>query len=318
MNSAIWPEGVEARPLDKEDAYAWAELIAAGRRADGERAIDGLDGLIDELADPGLEPTALWTDDLMIGFGTVRSEPSVVDVDRVEIKGAVRPGFRRQGIGTALMRWLVGRAREIHTARYPDVPGEVTTTSITSSGGAAELLLGLGFEECRYLFDLRVTFGGAIPQAPLQDRFQLVPFEPTLDEALRRTHNELVVDHWGATPEDAESWTSSITGVPTFRGASSYLVMDGKQIASYVLGYERESEPGHRELIIGQLGTRHSHRGSGLARAALAKVLSEAAKAGYHCAHLRVDADRPDGALQLYEGLGFELENTWVTYRLLL
>ena len=84
-----------------------------------------------------------------------------------------------------------------------------------------------------------------------------------------------------------------------------------------MLGYEWEADTavtGITELYIGYLGTRRSHRGRGLARAALAKVLTEAAHSGYQRAGLGVDAD--NRALGLYESLGFSVHSKWVTYRL--
>ena len=93
----------------------------------------------------------------------------------------------------------------------------------------------------------------------------------------------------------------------------------GRQ-SPYVLGYEWEADTKvtgiKEELYVGYLGTRRSHRGRGLARVALAKVLTEAAQAGYQRAGLGVDADNPTGALGLYESLGFSVHSKWVTYRL--
>jgi ribosomal protein S18 acetylase RimI-like enzyme len=148
---------------------------------------------------------------------------------------------------------------------------------------------------------------------------RLVPFDLSMDEALRLTHNEVFLDHWGSTPKDEESWKTWFTGARAFRAGSSYLVLDGETIAAYVLGYEWEADTaatGVRELYIGQVGTRRSHRGRGLARAGLAKVLTEATSAGYQRASLGVDADNPTGALGLYESLGFVVNKKWVTYRL--
>jgi ribosomal protein S18 acetylase RimI-like enzyme len=144
-------------------------------------------------------------------------------------------------------------------------------------------------------------------------------FDPALDEALRLTHNEVFLDHWGFTPRSVESWNARHAGSRSFRGGSSYLVLDGETIAAYVLCYEWDADTaltGIRELYIGQVGTRRPYRGRGLARAALAKVLAEAAQAGYKRSGLGVDADNPTGALGLYESLGFTVHSKWITYSL--
>jgi ribosomal protein S18 acetylase RimI-like enzyme len=158
-----------------------------------------------------------------------------------------------------------------------------------------------------------------VPDVPLPDGLRLVPFELSLNETLRLAHNDVFLDHWGSTPRDADSWKTWFTGARAFRGESSYLVLDGDEIAAYVLGYVYVADTeatGVRELYIGQVGTVKSYRGRGLARAALAKVMAEAAKAGYQRAGLGVDADNPTGALGLYERLGYSVNGKWISYGL--
>ena len=255
----------------------------------------------------------------MVAYGKAHAAEPVIDVDRVRTDGTVHPQWRRRGVGTALMHWLIERAAELHAVKHPDAPGEVGNSAISTNIGADRLLQKFGFEECRYFFDMKRSLDLAVPQVQLADGVRLVPFDMSMDEALRATHNEVFLDHWGSTPKDEESWKIEVTGARAFRGGSSYLVLDGQTIAAYVLGYEWEADTavtGIKELYIGYLGTRRSHRGRGLARAALAKVLTGAAHSGYQRAGLGVDADNPTGALGLYESLGFSVHSKWVTYRL--
>jgi GNAT superfamily N-acetyltransferase len=159
----------------------------------------------------------------------------------------------------------------------------------------------------------------AVPTVPLADGLRLVPFNMSMDEALRVTHNEVFLDHWGWTPKDEESWKTWFTGARAFRGASSYLVLDGETIAAYVIAYEWEADTeatGIKELYVGHLGTCRSHRGRGLARVALAKVLTEAAQAGVSACRARRGRRQPDRRAALYESLGFSVHSKWVTYRL--
>ena len=318
-----WPEGIEARPIDKADAEAWAELLAAREKVDQEGENYGADDLIEELDDPHLDAAhdtiGLWADGRMVAYGKVQATVTVVDVDRVRTEGTVHPEWRRRGLGTTLMRWLIRRAGEVHAAKHPDAAGEVTSGTISTNAGADRLLRNFGFEETRYFFDMKRPLDQPVPEVALADGFRLEAFDPSIDEALRLTHNEVFRDHWGSTPRDAESWKVWNTGARSFRGGSSYVVLDGETIAAYVLGYEWDADTevtGIRELYIGQVGTRRAYRGRGLARAALAKVLAEAVQAGYQRSGLGVDADNPTGALGLYESLGYSVHGKWVTYRL--
>jgi len=323
MGTVSWPEGIEARSIDTGDADAWAELLAAKEIIDQEGENYGPQDLLDQLNDPhvdaALDTIGLWADGRMVAYGKAHAAESVIDVDRVRTDGTVHPQWRRRGVGTALMHWLIERAAELHAVKHPDAPGEVGNSAISTNIGADRLLQKFGFEECRYFFDMKRSLDLAVPQVQLADGVRLVPFDMSMDEALRATHNEVFLDHWGSTPKDEESWKIEVTGARAFRGGSSYLVLDGQTIAAYVLGYEWEADTavtGIKELYIGYLGTRRSHRGRGLARAALAKVLTEAAHSGYQRAGLGVDANNPTGALGLYESLGFSVHSKWVTYRL--
>ena len=323
MGTVNWPEGVEARPIYTGDADAWAELLAAKEKIDQEGENYSPQDLIDQLNGPhldgALDTIGLWAEGRMVAYGKVHAAASVIDVDRVRTEGTVHPEWRRRGLGTALMPWLIQRAAVVYADMHPDAPGEVDNSAISTNIGADRLLQKFGFKECRYFFDMKRSLDQAVPEPPLADGLRLVPFDMSMDETLRVAHNEVFLDHWGSTPKDEKSWNTWVTGARAFRGGSSYLVLDGETIAAYVLGYEWEADTeatGLKELYIGYLGTRRSYRGRGLARVALAKVLTEAAQAGYQRAGLGVDADNPTGALRLYEGLGFLVHSKWVTYRL--
>ncbi|MEV0287120.1 GNAT family N-acetyltransferase [Kribbella sp. NPDC050820] len=318
-----WPEGIEARPIDKGDADAWAELLAAKEKVDQEGENYDAQDLIDELEDPHLDPAldtiGLWADGRMVGYGKLHAPEGLVEIDRVTTEGTVHPEWRRRGIGSALMPWLIKRAGELHVARHPQAPGEVTGNRINTNVGAERLFQKFGFEERRYFFDMKRPLDQPVPEVALADGLRIVPFDLAMNEALRVVHNDVFADHWGSTPRDADSWNTWFTGARAFRGESSYVILDGDAIAAYVLGYEYEADTeatGIRELYIGQVGTMKAYRGRGLAGVALAKVLTEAAKAGYQRSALGVDADNPTGALGLYERLGYSVSSKWTSYGL--
>lgn len=318
-----WPAGLEVRSIDKADVHAWAELLAAKEKVDAEGENYDADDLLEELADPKLDAAhdtvSVWSGGRMVGYGVARTPDVVVDVHRVRTEGAVHPEWRGQGVGAALVRWLVRRGTELHHERQPGTTGEINTGAISTNHGAEELLTGFGFEKCRYFFAMERTLDTPVPDRPAPEGLRVVPFEPAYDEALRLAHNEVFLDHWGSTPKSPESWRTWFTGARAFRPDVSYLVLDGDQIVAYTLGYEYVADTeatGIREVYVGQVGTRRTHRGRGLAAVALARVLAEAARAGYQRASLGVDAENPTGALGLYERLGFTTERTFVTYRL--
>lgn len=323
MGAMSWPVGLEVRPIDTGDVEAWADLMAANEKVDRVGMSFSPQDLMDELTGPNMnratDTLGVWTDGRMVAYGVVYADTEVIDVDRVHTQGGVHPEWRRRGLGGTLLPWLIRRAGELHADKHPDTPGEVDNSVISTNIGADRLLRRFGFEECRYFFDMKRPLNEELPEVPAVDGLRLVPFDVSMDEALRTTHNEVFLDHWASTPMDEASWKVWVTGCRAFRSGLSRLVLDGETIVSYVLGYEWEADTeatGIRELYVGYVGTRRSHRGRGLAGAALTAVMRLGATAGYQRAGLGVDAANPTGALGLYERLGFSEYGKSVSYRL--
>jgi mycothiol synthase len=313
-----------ARAIEDADTAAWAELLAAVENADHTGENYDADDLIDELVDPKLnsatDTIGLWSDGMMVGYGKVSGPDEVIDVHRVFAEGCVHPQWRGRGLGGSLMTWLTDRATDMHQERHPEALGEVGTFAISTNSSALKLFAARGFEACRYFFQMERHLGAEpVPTSPVADGLRLVEFDPTYDEALRLTHNDVFLDHWGSTPKDPETWKTWFTGSRAFRAAQSYLVLDGERIAAYVLGYEYVADTaatGIRELYVGQVGTRRDYRGRGAARAALARVMTVAEDAGFRRVSLGVDAENPTGALGLYETVGFQTKHQQIRHRL--
>ena len=319
-----WPAWVEARPIEKTDAEAWARLLNDVQQTDQNGENYDAEDMIEELSDPklnaALDTVGLWMDCAMVGYGVVSWRKNLVDVDRLNTDAAIGPAGRRRGLGRVLMTWMIDRARELHEEHHPDVAdAELNAGAISTNVGADALFTSLGFEECRYSFEMKRSFETPVPVVDVPDGLRLVAFDPQYDEALRLAHNEVFLDHWGSTPKDEETWKVWFTGSRAFRGNLSFLVLDGEQIVSYANGFEYEADTavtGIREIYVGQVGTVRSHRGRGLAAVALAALMREAERTGFKRASLGVDAENPTGALGLYERLGFEQGKKWTTYRL--
>ncbi|HZX05956.1 GNAT family N-acetyltransferase [Kribbella sp.] len=317
------PEGIQSRPLTLDDAAEMAVLVAAKAQADRDGENFSAEDLAEELRRPGLDlerdTISLWDGDRLVGYGLARVSQTVVDVDRVQTDGAVHPDRRGRGLGTELVQWLIKRAGELHTATHPEAPGVVGAGAVVTNTGATELLTGFGFEPVRYYFDMHRPLDQPVPDVAVADGLRLVTFDPAYTKELLDAHNESFSDHWGFTPRSLEAFQARVVNSRAFRGGQSYYVLDGDTIATYVNCFEYEAvaeATGVRELYVGQVGTRRAYRGRGLARAALAKVLAEAAQAGYQRAGLGVDADNPTGALGLYEKLGFTTHQKFVNYQL--
>ena len=71
---------------------------------------------------------------------------------------------------------------------------------------------------------------------------------------------------------------------------------------------------GVRDGWVADLGTRRGYRKRGLARALLTANMRVIKDAGMDTAKLGVDTQNPNGALRLYELIGFQKVETWLSY----
>ena len=97
------------------------------------------------------------------------------------------------------------------------------------------------------------------------------------------------------------------------------MAWDGDEVAGVVQNWIWPEENAHLGVARGWLehiSVRRPWRRRGLARAITAEALRRLAAAGMTDAMLGVDADNPTGALGLYEGLGFDVEQRSQIYRL--
>jgi GNAT superfamily N-acetyltransferase len=219
--SEDWPGGVAARAIERADAEAWAELLAAAEKADHADENYDADDLLEELGDPKLnaatDTIGLWSDGLLVGFGKVSGPDEVIDVHRVFTEGCVHPQWRGRGLGGGLMTWLTRRATAMHRERHPEAPGEIGAGAISTNSSALTLFATRGFEACRYFFHMERDLGAErVPTSPAADGLRLMEFEPTYDEALRLAHNEVfsATSTWRIPPPRASGSCTSARSEP--------------------------------------------------------------------------------------------------------
>jgi mycothiol synthase len=253
----------------------------------------------------------------MAAYGIVHVPRTIRECDRVWLEGVVRPDLRGEGIGRALLVWLEERAVEAHRERFPDVPGEFDVSPFEHVAPHVRLAERAGYRPARWFTTMRRELSGPVPvPAGVPDGLRLLPFDRAYDDAVRRAHNEAFAGHWGSSERDAEVWAHWFTGQRAFRPASSFLVLDGEDVAGYLLSYFWAADAeatGLREGYVGQLGVRPAWRGRGLGSALLGRALVAYREEGYDRAGLDVDTENATGALGLYERHGFAVTTRRVT-----
>jgi mycothiol synthase len=318
------PAGIEARPIEKADAEAWAALLAEVEQTDDTGENYDAEHLVELLADERMQPelysAGLWSGERMVGACFVRDTAGQRAEHRMDAAGTVHPRFRRRGLGRLLIDWAGATAVRMHAERGGDLLGELGIGAHERNTGLITLLEHAGFERCRYFSDMGRDLTD-LPGRPAPGGLRLVAFDSGYDEATRVAHNEAFLDHWGFDPRERQFWQTHVTGSRAFRPAVSHLlVTDDPEpvVAAYALCYEFPADTavtGLRDLYFGQIGTRRAFRGRGAAGAVIAASLRAGADLGFQRASLGVDADSPTGAVGLYEKLGFTVTQRWIAFR---
>ena len=310
------------RPLKMADVPALTTLLAKIEAVDlaGENydADDLAEELSDELIDLSRDTlVAVAGNGELVAWGVVRVARTVRDVHRVFLEGGVHPGYRRNGLGRLLLTWQEARGAAAHRERHPAVPGQLELMPFEHVAGHCQLAARAGYTPVRWWNTMVRDLDQLPPAAALPPGLSLVQFDRGYDEAVRVAHNAAFSEHWGSRDRDPVEWQQWFTGARSFRPAVSFLVLAGSEVVAYLLSYFYEADAvatGVRDAWIGQVGTARRWRGNGLASGLFAQALASYAAAGYDRASLGVGIENTTGALQLYQRLGFVVENSRVSY----
>lgn len=330
--------GLTWRPLTPADVPAWLGLQGAIEAADGATEHFDADDLLEELTvgshknaerdslvglDADGVPRAFGLNDLLPGDS----------LRRAYLFGGVHPQWRGRGIGRELLRWQRDQSRWAWSQQEREgtgdpLPWRVLVSHPERLEANSALARRLGFEPVRWFHDMvrELTTEGApaVPEVEVPAPLRLTAWTAELDEAVRLAHNEAFAGHWGSQPRTAEAWQQFGIGHKNARRDWSFVVLDPSleedghpAVAAYTLSnaYTQDWQAqGYTQGWTGLLGVRPRWRGRRLAPALLAAALRAFAADGMAKAGLDVDTGNASGALRLYEGMGYRVEHTSVTW----
>jgi mycothiol synthase len=231
---------------------------------------------------------------------------------RVDLTGGVHPDWRGRGLGRELLRWQLDRTAQLHREVAPDARWEAHVGAMVDDESALRLYRRFDMAPLRYWFDMVApTRPAPTPRVP--EGLTVRPYSADLEKDLYEAHMEAFSDHWGYQRREFDVWLAMTVRTDGFLPELSRVAFDGTEIAGYVLVYD-DAVPDF--IYVGQVGTRRPWRRRGLAGALLADVLGAAGESGKTSVLLGVDADSPTGAVGVYERVGFQTKERWVTYGL--
>lgn len=308
---------VHFRPGADADWPAIADIVNAARRADGADEVRTGESLASEFA-ALVVPRDIVVAELggtPVGYGAgqvvVRDGALVA-----ELLGAVRPEFRRQGIGGGLLH----RTRDSALARMASdprpLPRELRSYALDTETGLIAMLAAEGFVPIRFGFEMRRPLTGELPTHPLPAGLELRPAAEADYRAIFDANEEAFLDHWGHRPATEADFRETCHGPDASPGLWC-VAWDGDQVAGVVMNAVYADE--NRQLGVARgwldkVSVRRPWRGRGLAKALCAESFRVLRREGVVEAWLGVDGSNPTGAVKLYEGLGFHVAKGWKVY----
>jgi len=270
-----------------------------------------------ERSDPFTDLIFVEIDNKVIGYGRVGWYPEDAG-DRIYYGlGWVIPTWRRKGIGTAILKFIEHRSREI-AADHPQGSKKYYQNDHNNErGDVAHLLKNNRYKEVRWGYEMARLIAEPLPEVSLPEELVVRPVPKNRYRDLFDAQNEAFRDHWGhveATEEDFQRFLSD----PTFNPSLWKVAWDQDQVAGMVLNYVSEEENSEYQRKRGYteyISVRRPYRRQGLARCLLVMSIKMFQEIGMEETALGVDAQNPNHALSLYEGVGYKVNKKFITYR---
>jgi mycothiol synthase len=220
--------------------------------------------------------------------------------------GFVRPDWRRQGLGAAMLRYDENHLREIARV-HPTQQKTFRTWATDQEYGALVLFAQVGYVPVRHYIVMSRAIDAPLPDAPMPVGWQVRPVQTDHIRAIWDAKEEARRDHWDyrpATEQEFHRWTTGRLFTPELWKVA----WDGDQVVGMVLN---RLDRGQNEKYRRKRGytqgvfVRRPWRRRGLARALFTQSIAMFQQMGMEEMALGVDTQNPHGALELYESMGY-------------
>lgn len=233
--------------------------------------------------------------------------------------GNLLPAFGDAGLWPVLVEWAEQRAREIAQAEPHAGVQFLQSFVIDAMTERIALIEQRGYERVRYGYMMVRPLSEPIPDVPLPAGIEIRPKQREHFRATWEARNEAFRDHWGHREQTEADWQSYQTW-PDHQPELCQVAWDASknEVAGEVTVtiYHRDNEAfGFKRGWTDPIFVRRPYRKQGLAKALIVRALCVLKEQGMAEAALGVDAQNPNGAPKLYEGLGYRVKFQTFTYR---
>jgi mycothiol synthase len=315
-------QGVVFRTFRGADDYAHlARIITASARGEGDDRVETPEGLASAYAhldrcDPTRDLFVAEVDGRPIGYSRVwwDQEPDGPQVYKQVCFLDPEDGGR--GIGSALFARNDARLREI--ASEHDATEKLLEAWANDRNHAATALIrGAGYEPITYMAEMIRPSVDDLPDHRLPDGLEIRPVREQDLRTIWEAEKEAFRDHWGYV-EPTEVGYERFLDFQYNDSTLWKIAWDDEGVAGQVKSFidtaqneEFDRKRGWTEAI----STSRRWRRRGVAKALIVESIRELAARGMTEVALGVHTENPNGAYELYAGLGYEVVGTWTTYR---
>lgn len=290
------PSGLTARPLTVADASAVVAVMTAFEISVLGRAMVEEADILSDWNRPSFDLTSstigVFENSVLLGYAEVDGSGRG--------DAAVHPDHLGRGIGTALAGWMQGTARA-QGQREVGMP-------VPAGSPGEDLLRTLGYHTRWTSWLLALPEGRELVDQPLLPGYTVRVANAADVEAAYHVIED-AFGEWATREKQAyDDWCSTVTGRPGSEPWNLQVATDPEDtiVGGVHVTLDADGETG----FVAKVAVRADQRGRGLARALLVAAFRSARAAGATRSELSTDSRT--GALDLYLGLGMEVESTWV------
>jgi mycothiol synthase len=305
-----------------DDYPQFARIITACARGEGDDRVETAEGIAAgyahlERCDPARDLRVVEVDGRAVAYSRVwwDQEPDGPRVYRHVC--FVDPAHGRRGIGAALFAWNESRLRDIAGGHDGVQETLLEVWSNDRNEGATALARAFGYEPITYAAEMVRPTVDDLPEHPLPDGLEIRPVREEDIRTIWEADVEAFRDHWGFV-EQTETDYQRFRAYPYLDPTLWKVAWDEQGVAGQVKSFidtAANEEHGRKRGWTEQISTARRWRRRGVAKALIVESIRELASRGMTEVALGVHTENPNGAFDLYAGLGYEVVKTWTTYR---
>jgi mycothiol synthase len=305
-----------------DDYPQFARIITACARGEGDDRVETAEGIAAgyahlERCDPARDLRVVEVDGRAVAYSRVwwDQEPDGPRVYRHVC--FVDPAHGRRGIGAALFGWNESRLRDIAGGHDGVQETLLEVWSNDRNEGATALARAFGYEPITYAAEMVRPTADDLPEHPLPDGLEIRPVREEDIRTIWEADVEAFRDHWGFV-EQTETDYQRFRAYPYLDPTLWKVAWDEQGVAGQVKSFidtAANEEHGRKRGWTEQISTARRWRRRGVAKALIVESIRELASRGMTEVALGVHTENPNGAFDLYAGLGYEVVKTWTTYR---